>query len=108
MRELISLAVVRTLSSVGAGVAAICLAVAVVILAAQVRGQDHELDCRAQDAAELDALRGEVSLELSRGLIAVVREDDLAVNATIERLEQLQADLGEATERRRGTVERCQ
>lgn len=115
MRELLSLSTLKFLGAVTGLVAVVCVAVSLPLLARAssdlghtVDKQDRELDCRAQDAAELDVLRSQISLELSRGLVQVVREDEVALTATIERIELLQVALGEATERRRQTVERCQ
>lgn len=115
MRELLSLRTVRVIATIAGLVAAVCIAVALPSLALTVRDlerivdeQDRELDCRAEDAAELDVLRSQISLELSRGLVQVVQENDAALRATIERIELLQGDLEAATERRKRTVERCQ
>lgn len=122
MREMLSLATVKFIAVLTGLVAMVAIAVTLPLLAwtvsdlsdtvdgqsAKIEQQDRELECRATDAAELDVLRSEISLELSRGLVQVVREDDAALNATIQRIEVLQTDLEAAAERRQHTVERCQ
>lgn len=115
MRELLSLATVKALFVITGVVAACCIAVASVVLVFTVRSQDRtirdqdrELDCRAEDAAQLDVIRSEITLELSVGLVAVVQEDEVLLEGTVQRISDLQVDLEEATERRERSVARCQ
>lgn len=98
----------RTLSAVVAGFASACLAFSTVVLTIVVRDQNRELDCRAHEAVQVDVLRSEISLSLSRGLVAVVREDDVMLQVVVARLEVLHDRLQVASERRLSTVERCQ
>lgn len=121
MRELLSLSTVKFLAAITALVAVIAIAVSLPLLAntssnsaesihdlhTTIEEQDQELRCRDHDAANIDVLRAEITLELSVGLVQVVREDEDALQATVERIELLQVALEDAIEQRRTSVRRC-
>ena len=69
--------------------------------------QEVESDCRASLAATVSNLESERSGHLAAGLVAVVREDDIALDAEIAALGDLELQLKEARQDRANAVEIC-
>lgn len=114
MREFMSLKLIRTLAAIAAAVGAICSTIAIVVLVVVVDQQQGrlahqslELECRGEVAAEVDVIRSEITLHLSRGLRALVSEDEATLRRETGILSDLDSDLNEATERRSQTIEIC-
>lgn len=69
--------------------------------------QEVESDCRASLAATVSNLESERSGHLAAGLVAVVRENDQALDAEIAALGELELRLEEARQERANAVEIC-
>lgn len=114
MREWLSLKTVRLLASIAAALGAICLAIAVTFLVPlvsnqekRIRHQDVELECRGDLAAEVDVVRSEITLHLSRGLRDLALGDEPGLAREIAILGDLDHELEVASERRARTIELC-
>lgn len=114
MREYLSLRMVRTLAAIAAAIGAICSTIAIVVLVLTVNGQQGrlahqslELECRGEVTANIDVIRSNITLHLSRGLRFLVTEDEAALRREVAILGQLDDDLAEASQERADTIEIC-